>query len=144
MASTPKDQLISRVSTWCGIHIHHDEIPRIVVKDKTIARFPTNDSIEAAVCGTLQKKLSEEPEYFPDGVWENNNAHHIIIDLRLPGGIEEAVRVLLNNYIEAQSAHGQNWWMENEFLKRDPKAQQVLGAIAGFRAKLNFVPVTEK
>ncbi len=140
MAPTPKDHLISRVSTWCGIQVHDEEVPRISVRDKTIARFPTNDSMEAAACGSIQQKLSEEPEFFPDGVWENNNAHHIIIDLRLPGGIEEAVRALLNAYIESQNSHGEKWWIDNDFLKHDPHAHQVLKVIAGFREKLGFTP----
>jgi hypothetical protein len=141
MTPTPKDQLLTRVSTWCGIQIHPEEITRLTVKGRTIARFPTHDSLEAAVCGKIQQKLVDEPEIFPDGIWENNKAEHIIVDLRLPGGIEEGVRVLLNTYMQSQTAQPtEKWWMEDEFLKGDPKAQQVLGVISGYRAKLNFVP----
>lgn len=131
------NQLLSRVQTWCGVRtIEEQGICQIILRDRQIARFPNENSFEGVLCGTLRRQIETDPYELPDGVWPHNNNDTILIDLTQPGGIEEAVRILLNAYVISESPASRDWWMKNDILKRDPLAKKTAEVIKQHRAAL--------
>lgn len=137
-ASSPKEHLVSRIKTWCGVQIKQEnQVTHICVNNAPIARFPTDDSIEMRLCGTIKERVVADQADHPDGIWTINEDHHVIVDLRLPGGMEEAIRVLLNAYINSQSNSQEDWSMDQNFLRSDSNCDHVISVISGYRAKLD-------
>ncbi len=131
---TPKDLLLCRVRTWCGVHIKtHDGIVLVYVKDRPIARFPSEETLEAVLCGSIQKQIAEDPECLPCGAWPADDNRCLLVDLTQPGGVEEAIRVLLNAYIRSQSPEAHDWWMREERLIEDPTCEKIAAIIEEFR-----------
>ena len=137
-SETLKQQLINRVSTWCGVEINDNEesATKIMYRDIPIARFPKEDAIEASLCGSMQDRVTSDDFDLPDGVWLTNKDDHLIVDLRLPGGMEEAVRVILNAYIFPQSQNNDGVGLDENVLKEDSKCHQVNSEIKVHREKL--------
>lgn len=135
---TLKQQLISRITTWCGVEAQDDEnsVTTIYYQHIPIARFPKEDAIESCLCGSMHDRITSDDFELPDGVWLTNKDHHLIVDLRLPGGIEEAVRVILNAYIFAQNQNEERIGLDEKVLKEDSKCSNVNGEIKVHRQKL--------
>lgn len=136
----PRENVIARVRSWAGIKIHHDHgVGHIMVKDRPIGRFPSNDALEAVLCGTLRPNIIENVFDLPDGVWPTDDQHRVYIDLTTPAGLEEAIRVLLNAYLAAQGAAVGDWHFKDSELTADPSCAKAAAAIDGYRSARNLV-----
>lgn len=123
---SPMVQLLCRVKTWCGIRVAEQQgLTHVLLRDRTIARFPSAESVEINLCGSIRKQVLEEPESLPDGVWAAAHDRVLLVDLTQPGGIEEAVRALMNCYIAAQGQESIQWWMSPEHLGEDPTCEKI-------------------
>lgn len=135
---TPRETLIARVRSWSGIKIQHaNGLSHILLKDRPIGRFPSDDSLEAVLCGTLRGKMIDDIFDLPDGVWPTDDQHRVLIDLTTPAGFEEAIRVLLNAYLSAQAATPADWYLADAELVADPacrKATEIIGSYRSARA----------
>jgi hypothetical protein len=90
-----------------------------------IARFPDSESCEAVLFGNLRKQMHDDPDELPDGVWPTEDYERLLVDLSAPGGMETAVRVLMNAYLAAKSSDDRDWWLKPESIKSDPKCEKV-------------------
>jgi len=128
------DLVTSRVRNWCGIQIRDDgPVTKIYIRDHLIGWFPTADSLEAVLCGTIRRHVIEECNELPQGMWLHNNNSSVIVDLTSPRGMEEAIRLLLNVYIVSQSPQAQNWWMNEDRLTEDPTCEKIAEVVRRYR-----------
>lgn len=131
----PRETVIARVRSWAGIKIHHDHgVGHIMVKDRPIGRFPSNDALEAVLCGPLRPNMIENLLDLPDGVWPTDDQRRVFIDLTTPAGLEESIRVLLNAYIAAQSTAMGDWFLKDSELLADPTCEKAAAAIERHRS----------
>jgi len=130
----PMNQLLNRVSTWCGVRIDEQGgVPCVRIRDHVIARFPSSETLEASLCGTIKRQFGEDPEDLPEGVWPHENNEVLLIDLKSPRGMEEAIRVLLNAYILSQDPMAQDWWLGKHRLEEDPTCEKIAQVISHYR-----------
>ena len=128
------NQLLSRVQTWCGVKIENkNDIPTVALRGKPIARFPSDDTLEAVLCGSIRHQIQEDPHMLPDGVWTHKDYSLLLVDLTQPGGLEEAIRVLLNTYIVSESPRARDWWLSDQHLDEDPTCDKIAEVIREFR-----------
>lgn len=133
---TPMQQLLARVCTWCGVNVAESAgVTCVMLKSQAIARFPCPETLEASLCGTIQKQVERSPLDLPAGVWPHRGNRTVLIDLTQPGGMEEAIRVLLNAYIMAQDPGAREWWLEHAALDEDPTCEKVAEVIARHRGE---------
>ena len=134
---SPMNQLLARVRTWRGINVAEEgKVTRVTLRQHTIARFPTSDSIEVVLCGSLRRQMTTHPEELADGVWPIDDNHRLLLDLTQDGGIEEAVRALLNAYMAAERSDSESWYMPSRVIEEDPACTKVNEALKKFRSKL--------
>lgn len=134
---TPMGHLLARIKVWCGVTIEPDEkITLVKIKDRVIARFPSSDSLEVVLCGSIRDQVLSDPEELPEGMWLRSNGHDVVIvDLTAPRGMEEAIRILLNAYIASQTSDAvTKWWMDEEHLMEDPTCEKLEQIIREHRA----------
>jgi len=129
--------ILSRVGSWCGVQVKiNDPVTRILLRDKTIARFPSGDMLEVVLCGSIKHHVLNDPEFLPEGAWTHKDAKSLLVDLTQPGGLEEAFRVLLNAYIMAERPEAQDWWLSEEHLAEDPTCERIAEVIAQHRDRI--------
>lgn len=137
---SPMTQLLARVQTWCGISISAGGgITHIVLRDHPIARFPTPETLEVVLCGSIRDQVRRDPDDLPDGVWPLDDASRLIVDLTQPGGMEEAVRSLLNAYLLAEHPAARDWWLRPEHLAADPTCEKLAVEVEHFRQQARAV-----
>ncbi|MDK2971262.1 MAG: hypothetical protein PWP23_1017 [Candidatus Sumerlaeota bacterium] len=135
--STPMQQLLSRVQTWCGIKIVESKaVTLVTLREKTIARFPSPETLEVVLCGSIARQFKENPEELPDGVRVLEDGNRLAVDLTEPGGMEEAVRTLLNAYILAERPESRDWWLDEAHLHEDPTCEKLAEEIERFREQM--------
>lgn len=126
--------LLARVRTWCGVRIDNNSpVTRVLLRDKVIARFPSEEFFEVVLCGSIKKQVSESPDDLPVGVWALNDNTRLVVDLTQPGGMEEAIRVLLNAYILSERPQSSDWWLSEERLNEDPTCEKLAEEIKAIR-----------
>lgn len=131
---TPCSAVLARVEQWCGVHVDHEcKDRRVRLHDRVIARFPSDDTLEAVLCGSLRRRVMEEPEALPEGVWAHDDKASIIIDLTTPRGMEEAIRTLMNVYMTSQSSAAQDWWLNEQRLDQDPTCEKIAEIVRRYR-----------
>lgn len=132
---TPRESVIARVRTWSGIRVNNDrDVSMIVLDDKPIGRFPSQDTLEAVLCGSVGGGMLQHVYDLPDGVWPTEDRRRVLIDLAAPAGFEEAVRVLLNSYLIAHDKAAKEWFLKDAELAADPGAEKAAQAIDRHRA----------
>ncbi len=137
---TPMQQLLNRVSTWCGVRVVHEgEVPKVLIGQHVVARFPSVETLQASLCGSIKKQIDRNPGELPAGVWPYGDNHTVLIDLTTAGGMEEAIRVLLNTYILAQDPAARDWWLCPHRLDEDPTCEKIAQVIAEHRSKMQAV-----
>jgi len=128
------NQLLARVTTWCGVRVDDaGGVRRVLLRDQAIARFPSPETLEASLCGTIKRQFEKSPLDLPPGVWPHKDNSVVLIDLTQPGGMEEAIRVLMNVYIMAQDPEAREWWLHKAHIDEDPTCAKVAEVIAKHR-----------
>ena len=123
---SPIELVLSRVKNWCGVQVKTDEtVTKVYIREHLIGWFPAEDTLEAVLCGSIRKQTIEDPGALPPGVWLHDNNSTLIIDLTMPRGMEEAIRILLNVYIVSQSPQAQDWWLLEDRLAEDPTCEKI-------------------
>ncbi len=134
---SPMQQLLNRVSTWCGVRVSLEaEVPNVLIGQHVVARFPSSETLQASLCGSIKKQIDQEPDELPPGVWPYSNNETVLIDLTTARGMEEAIRVLLNTYIMAQDPGARDWWLNSSHLNEDPTCEKIAQVISRHRLKL--------
>ncbi|MBI5154263.1 hypothetical protein HZA57_03415 [Candidatus Poribacteria bacterium] len=125
-SATPRDVLLARLRTWCGVEVARDGSRYLLsIRNKPIARFPSEDSLEAVLCGSIRDQVRSDPACLPSGTWTCGDHTVVMIDLTAPGGMEEAVRVLLNAYILSQAPEARDWWLSDHHMSEDPTCERL-------------------
>jgi len=125
--STPVNALLETVGKWSGVSVDiGGSLPTIRLKDRVIARFPDEESCEAVLFGHLRTQVHDDPDELPKGVWPTEDYERILIDLSAPGGMESAIRVLMNSYIAAKAPRAGEWWLKPESIRADPEGRTVV------------------
>jgi hypothetical protein len=133
-STPPSQQVLSRISGWCGIQVHREgELTKVYLRDRLIARFPPNDTVEAVLCGSVRQQVLDGRDVLPDGMWLNGDDKTIIVDLTTERGLEEAIRMILNAYIVGQSPEARDWWMNQQHLEEDPTCAKLAEIVYQYR-----------
>jgi hypothetical protein len=123
--NSPAQSLLSRVRSWSGVTAESNAtVPMIRLKDHVIARFPSPDSLEVVLFGCLRSQATEDPEELPEGVWVTDDEQRLLVDLNAPGGMETAIRALMNAYLASQTPTARDWWLSPRSLKEDPSCEK--------------------
>ena len=97
----------------------------VLVKEKPIARFHDEFTLEAALCGSIRRQMMEDPGAVLEGAKCRPGNRTMMVDLKSAAGVEEAIRLLLNAYISSQSPANQDWWLSDEHLDEDPTCEKL-------------------
>jgi len=131
---SPREQMLDRIRSWNGVSSRQKAgVTEVVVSGRVIARFPTDDTFDVALCGSLRRQVEEEPEFIPEGVWPIDQNARLLMDLNQPEAMEEAFRHLLNAYLASASAGGHDWYIRDAARESDPKGVEALAVIENYR-----------
>ena len=121
------NQLLARVRTWCGVTIKGSDgaAVTVMIKEKPIARFHDEHTLEAVLCGSIRRQILEDPGAVLGGAECRHDGATMLVDLDSCAGVEEAIRLLLNAYIASQSPVNQDWWLREERLDQDPTCEKL-------------------
>lgn len=132
---TPCEMLTAQISSWDGVSVQQaGEQVMVMYRGHVLARFVTDDALEVALCGPIRRQVTESPEIVAEGVWPVEENKRLLMDLNQPGAVEEAIRSLLNAYIEAREASGNECFLSPDALKQDPTGSKALRTIEGYRS----------
>lgn len=126
--------LLARLAEWDGISIKEaGESVLVMLRGQVLARFMTEETVEIPLCGPIRRQIAENPEIIAEGVWPVGEHSRLLMDLNQPGAVEEAIRALLNAYIEGhQHANGEAF-LSAGHLESDPAGACALKTIEGYR-----------
>lgn len=121
------NQLLARVRTWCGVTVKdaNGAPATVLIRDKPIARFLDEHTLEAVLCGSIKRQVMEDPDAIQEGSKCRNDSSSMVVDLNSCAGVEEGIRLLLNAYITSQSSVSQDWWLQEENLNEDPTCEKL-------------------